>query len=213
MKIHDITLLMQEGMTTYNGEPGPKIERTAELEKDGYTLSFVSFGSHTGTHIDAPIHFIPGGVGVDALPLEAMIGPVIVRHLPDVDAITLEELAQIGLPEGTERVLFKTRNSQHWANPKGEFVKNFVYLAPDACHWLVERGVRLVGIDYLSVEQFEPANHDTHTILLAAGIVVIEGLNLREIVPGAYTLIALPLKLKDGDGGAARVVLVEGRIS
>lgn len=212
MKIHDITLLLQDGMTTYNGEPGVTVTPQADFAKgDNFRTSLLSFGSHLGTHMDAPRHFIEDGVGVDQVPLDVLIGPVLVVAISGA-AVNAEALAAANLPPGTERVLFKTRNSQQWANPTGDFIKDFVYIAPDAAHLLVERGVKLVGIDYLSVEQFGANQPQTHVTLLGAGVVILEGLNLRDVAPGSYTLVALPQKLKDGDGGSTRAVLLEGNL-
>jgi arylformamidase len=160
---------------------------------------------HTGTHVDAPRHFIPGGAGVESLPLAALIGPVRVVSIQHEGAVRVEELERAGL-EGVERVLFRTRNSDQWSDSL--FKEDFVYLDPDAAQWLVDRGVSLVGVDYLSVEAFAAPEPLTHRTLLGAGVVVVEGLDLSEISPGDYFLSCLPLKLAGADGAPARVVLM-----
>lgn len=212
MKIHDITLLLQDGMTTYNGEPGVTVTPQADFAKgDHFRTSLISFGSHLGTHVDAPRHFIEDGVGVDQLSLEVLIGPVVVLEMPGA-SVNADALADIGLPPGTERVLFKTRNSERWADPKGAFIEDFVYITPQAARDLVAAGVKLVGIDYLSVEKFAAEQPETHVTLLSAGVIILEGLNLRDVSPGNYTLVALPQKLQDGDGGSTRAVLIESQL-
>ncbi len=211
MKIYDLSLTLTPGMTTYNGEPGPTISPIADMSKgDAANVSLLSMGSHTGTHTDAPIHFIPGGTGVDSIALEVLIGPATVLDMSAVEgAITAAHLEAAELPPDAVRVLFKTSNSRYWNDLSGTFHRDFVYLAPDACRWLVDMGVRLVGIDYLSVEQFGSADHATHRTLLGAGVAIIEGLDLREPSAGHYLLVAMPLKLKDGDGAPSRVALLE----
>lgn len=211
MKIYDVSLTLQPTMTTYNGEPGPTVTPIAEIDKgDAANVSLYSFGSHTGTHIDAPVHFIAGAPGVDTIQPEVLIGPVTLLDLGNIsEAITAADLEGAELPPDAARVLFKTRNSRYWDDVSGEFHRDFVYLAPDACRWLVDRGVRLVGIDYLSIEQFGSTDHATHLTLLGAGVVIIEGLDLRAVHAGQYMLVALPLKMKDGDGSPSRVVLID----
>lgn len=212
MKITDVSLTLQVGMTTYNGtEPGLTVQPLSSISKgDAANVSLYSLGSHTGTHIDAPIHFIAGAPGVDQIHPEVLIGPVTLLDMSSVaEAITAADLEKAELPPDAVRVLFKTRNSQYWNDIAGEFHRDFVYVAPDACRWLVDRGVRLVGIDYLSIEQFGSADHATHLTLLGAGVAIIEGLDLRAVETGEYMLVALPLKVKDGDGGPARVMLIE----
>ncbi len=211
MKIYDVSLTLQPGMTTYNGEPGPTVTPISAIDNGAAAnVSLYSFGSHTGTHIDAPVHFIPGASGVDAIRPEVLVGPATLLDMSAIsEAITAADLEGAELPPDATRVLFKTRNSQYWNNVSGEFHRDFVYVAPDACRWLVDRGVRLVGIDYLSIEQFASPDHATHLTLLGAGVVIIEGLDLRAVHAGQYMLVALPLKIKDGDGSPSRVLLLD----
>jgi arylformamidase len=205
MKIYDVTVSISKDMVIYPGDPQVKIERKTTINKNEAksNLSRISFGSHTGTHIDAPFHFLEDGITVDRLPLELLIGRARVVEVtaPVIDETVLDEFDFTA----DARVLFKTRNSYLW-NQKG-FVKEFVYITHGAARALVNGGIKVVGIDYLSVEQFGVEDYKTHRTLLEAGTMIIEGLDLREIEPGDYELICLPLKIKDGDGAPARVVL------
>ena len=211
MPILDISVGISPTETpTYTGDPGIRIETWAALSKgDTANVSVLHFGAHTATHVDAPAHFIEGAPGVATLPLDALIGQARVIELPgDVREIKAEHVSP-GELEGATRVLFKTRNSSFWENPQGRFREDYTYLAPAAARALIEQGVRLVGIDYLSVESFQSSSYDTHTILLSRGVVIVEGLDLREIPAGLYELICLPLKITagSGDGAPARAVL------
>jgi arylformamidase len=210
MPIYDISVPISAATPTYPGDPGIEIRQWAALAGgDAANVSLLHFGAHTATHVDAPAHFIEGASRVDAMPLDALIGPAQVVLIPDdVDAITPSHLSGLD-PNGSTRVLFKTRNSAFWSNPDGGFRQDFTYIAPDAASALVEQGVRLVGIDYLSVEKFKSERHETHLMLLSNGVVIIEGLDLREVGAGSYELICLPLKIAGGagDGAPARAVL------
>ena len=194
-------------MPTYANRPGPTRE-VAHAIAQGHrsNSSYFRFGSHDGTHVDAPLHFIPDGTPVDQLPLDALVGPAQVIEMPGPGHVTAAALAAIAWPPGTERALFKTRNSARWDEPA--FYEDYAAVAPDAARWLVDRGVRLVGIDYLSIEAYDPAGAAaTHTTLLGAGVVIVEGLDLRAVAPGAYTVMCLPLKFLGADGAPARVLL------
>lgn len=206
MAIYDVTRTLSQGMPTWPGEPGPELSRIKEMASGHPAdVSYLALGVHTGTHVDAPCHFIPGGAGVESLPLTALIGPVRVVNIRHERAITVEELESAGV-EGTERVLFRTRNSDDWSD--STFREGFIYLEPEAAQWLVERGTLLIGVDYLSVESFAAPEPLTHRTLLNAGVVIVEGLDLREIEDGDYVLNCLPLKLAGSDGAPARVVLI-----
>jgi arylformamidase len=208
MKIHDITVAISADLPVYPGDPTIEINQVMSLAAgDICSVSHLSFGSHIGTHVDPPAHFIAGGATLDELPLDVLIGRARVVDVGDAPRIDAEILQQVNL-NGATRVLFKTRNSQLWHSTR-EFHQDFVYLETDAAQMLVARGVRLVGIDYLSVEKFNFTAPDTHYALLRNNVIILEGLNLSAIEPGDYELICLPLKLKDGDGGPARVVLRE----
>ena len=205
MKIYDVTLPISKDLPVYPGDPPIKIERRKTIGKNDSrcNLSRYSFGSHTGTHVDPPFHFIEGGITVDKLPLELLMGRARVVEI-SASVIDEETLDEIDLTEDM-RVLFKTRNSYLWSQKK--FVEEFVHITPGAARKLVNNGIKVVGIDYLSVEKFGAVEPETHLTLLGAGTVIIEGLDLREVEAGDYDMICLPLKIKDGDGAPARVVL------
>ncbi len=206
MKIYDITVPISADLPVYPGDPSIQMERIMSLENgDVANVTWLCCTTHIGTHIDPPSHFIAGAKPVDQLPLETLIGTVRVVDVGDVPAITAEVLSRSDL-DGATRVLFKSRNSDFWPQVK-TFREDFTYIAPDAARLLVERGVQLVGIDYLSVERFNFDEPTTHLVLLGANVVIVEGLALRDVPPGDYELFCLPLKIKDGDGSPARVVL------
>src|SRR5262245_16535688 len=203
MKIYDVTVPLSKDLVVYPGDPQVKISRRTRVNEDAkYNLSRYSFSSHAGTHVDPPFHLIEGGVTVDELPIELLVGRARVVEVtaPVINEIVLEEFDFTA----DARVLFKTRNSYLWSQKT--FVEDYVYISPGAARSLVNGGIKVVGIDYLSVDKFG-AEPETHRALLEAGAVVIEGLDLREVEPGDYEMICLPLKVKDGDGAPARVVL------
>jgi arylformamidase len=210
MRIIDVSVPISGNTPTYPGDPHIEIEQWAALERgDAANVSMLHFGAHTGTHVDAPAHFIEGAPKVESIPLDALIGEAkVVEIPPDVRAIRAVHLDSQSL-KGAKRVLFKTRNSAFWANGTEGFRTDFTYVAPDAARALVKMGVQLVGIDYLSVEQFKPERFETHTTLLKGGVVIVEGLDLRAVRPGTYELICLPLRITggSGDGAPARAVL------
>jgi arylformamidase len=189
----DISLPLRNRMQHWPGDISPE-----------FSLSEMRLHPHTGTHIDAPLHFIPGALTIDAMPPEATIGPARVLQMEAAD-ITAAVLAPLELQRG-ERVLFRTANSKrHWRGSC--FRKQFAAVTPDGARHLAERGVRTVGIDYLSIGPYGGEGCETHTILLGAGIWVIEGLNLQSVAPGEYELICLPLRIEGGDGAPARAFL------
>jgi arylformamidase len=155
--------------------------------------------------MDAPFHMIEGGKPLEDFPLETLIGRARVFEIPSVRALKRAEMEPLDW-NGVERVLFKTENSKHWQD--GKFYEEFVYLDPEGAEFLVERGIKLVGIDYLSIDKFKSESHPTHFVLLKRNIAIIEGLNLSAVAPGDYTLMALPLNLRDADGAPARVILM-----
>jgi arylformamidase len=208
MKIYDVTVAISNDLPVYPGDPPIQIERTQSLEKgDIARVSRLSISTHVGTHVDPPYHFMKDGVALDRAPLDVFIGPARVVDAGDAASIDAALLSTFDL-EGASRVLFKTRNSRFWGETK-EFQKDFVYLETDAAEALVARGVKLVGIDYLSIEKFGFDEPTTHWTLLGNDVYIVEGLDLSAIAPGDYELICLPMKIKDGDGGPARVVLRE----
>jgi arylformamidase len=206
MNIYDVTVAISNDLPVYPGDPAINIIRTKSLEKgDVARVSHLSFSTHIGTHIDPPSHFMMDGATLDRVPLEVLIGPARVIDAGDVSSIDAAALERADLA-GATRVLFKTRNSRFWRE-SDVFRKDYVYLETEAAELLVKRGVQLVGIDYLSIEKFNFDRPTTHWTLLANNVVIVEGLDLSEVPPGDYELICLPLKIKDGDGGPARVVL------
>jgi arylformamidase len=190
------------------GDPRIRIEQTSHLDRgDRYTVSRLDMGAHSGTHVDAPAHFIRGAPSVDDLDLNVLVGQALVVHTPEARALSADLLASMNIPAGTRRVLFRTANSDLWARGASAFHEGFVAITEDGARWLVERGVRLVGVDYLSVGPFaEPVA--THQVLLGAGVIAVEGLNLDGIEPGLYRLVCLPLKIAGGDGAPARAILI-----
>jgi arylformamidase len=210
MRVYDVSVPISAATPVYPGDPGVEIKQWAALAGgDAANVTLLNFGAHTATHVDAPAHFIEGAPKVDAMPLDMLLGPARVLVIPeDARAITAEHLLAQNL-DGATRVLFKTRNSIFWRDINEGFRRDFTYLAPDAARMLVSSGVRLVGIDYLSVEKFQSEKFETHEILLSQGVVILEGLDLREVEGGDYELICLPLKIAGGtgDGAPARAVL------
>ncbi len=208
MRVHDISVPLRPDMPTYAGEPGPELEFRSLLSKgEPYTVSTVSLGSHTGTHVDAPSHFLDGAPGVDALSLDALVGQAYVAEFGGDSHITVADLDSMDIPGDCRRVLFKTRNGRFWDD--SEFHTDFIALAPDAARALAERGMRLVGIDYLSIERFQPERYEVHETLLASGVVILEGLDLRRVSPGDYFLVCAPLNVVGAEGAPARAFLID----
>jgi len=190
-------------MVIYRNNPGIEVELASSIaEGAGANISRLTMGVHTGTHIDGPSHFYEGGAGADTLPLEAMIGPALVVELAEVGLgpIDADALAPLAIPVGTERVILKTPNSELWTQT--EFTHDFARLDGSGAEALLALGISLVGIDYLSI-----GDGDAHRALLGAGVVALEGLDLRGIEPGPYELLCLPVRLIDTDGAPARVLL------
>ena len=210
MPIYDVTVPVSNELPTWPGDPGVEITDWRTLSAgDGANVSMLNLGAHTGTHVDAPAHFIEGAAKVESLPLDALIGEATVIKVPADARVIDEEFVQKHYAPGTERVLFKTCNSAFWSETDPQFHTDFTYLDLPAARWLVEQGIKLVGIDYLSIEKYASEKHETHIALLSRGVVILEGLNLMDIAPGTYELICLPLRLRSnkGDGAPARVVL------
>jgi arylformamidase len=205
--IYDISVPILNGGLVYPGNPAIDISPQQQVSKGASAnVSLLSFGSHTGTHVDAPKHFFDDGIGVDALPLGVLMGPAVLIGMDDgVMAVGEKELRLHELKKHS-RILIKTRNSSFIRTPS--FVKDYTYLAPDGAAYLVSLGVKLVGVDYLSVEQFHSGHHRTHRTLLENGVIIVEGLDLSAPAMGPYDLRVLPLRLVGLDGAPARAVLV-----
>lgn len=210
MKIYDVTVPVSEVVPTFPGDPKVKVDVCAAIARgDAANVSQISMGVHTATHVDAPNHFIEGTRRVDELDLYKLVGDCQVVELDEsVLAIGAEHVENL---ENVERILFKTRNSHFWSEPEKGFRQDFTYIEPEAARILVEKGAKLVGIDYLSVEKFGANSFDTHITLLKNEVVIIEGLDLREVSAGEYELFCLPLKFQGGtgDGSPARTILRE----
>jgi len=209
MKTYDISLTIFPGMTVWPDDPAVELERMSKLE-DGRNSngSRMAMSVHTGTHVDAPYHFLIDGSTVEKMSLKTLIGRAYVIHLSDdVELITPKELEEAEIPPRTRRVLIRTRNSRIWQKDLRTFHKDYVGISGEAAEYLVTRGVKLVGVDYLSVAPYKNTK-PTHLALLKAGVVIIEGLNLSQVSHGRYNLICLPLKLEGRDGAPARAVLI-----
>jgi arylformamidase len=202
----DVSLPLRNGMVHWPGDPAPRFERVMTIARgDPADVSVLAMSAHTGTHIDAPRHFLRGQAGVDEVPLQAMIGAARVIAIRDPEAITAAELRRHRIRRG-ERVLFRTRNSDRsW--DRRRFTKNFVAVSRDAADLLAARRVLAVGVDYLGVGVPGPEGHEVHRILGRAGVYIIEGLLLAQVRPGRYDLCCLPLRIADGDGAPARAAL------
>jgi arylformamidase len=210
MPIYDVTVPLTNEMPTYPGDPGIQIRAWYSLQNgDPANVTHLNFGAHTGTHVDAPAHFIDGAAKVETIPLEVLMGPAQVVEVPDNCMSIDEQFVQSNCERGQTRILFKTRNSSFWHQENGKFREDFTYLDLQAAERVAKLGVKLVGIDYLSIEKFGQKDHPTHIALLSKGIVIVEGLNLSAVSPGFYELICLPLRIRSGsgDGSPARVVL------
>lgn len=208
-RIYDISVPIRTGGLIYPGNPAISITAQQAISQGaGANVSRLDFGSHTGTHVDAPKHFFDDGAGVDALSLDVLMGPArVLTFSDDVLSIGEAELRPHDL-SGETRVLLKTRNSAWLASGSTEFHPDYTYVAPDGAEYLASLGVQLVGVDYLSVEQFHSGHHKTHRTLLERGIVIIEGLVLSDVPAGTYELRCLPILLAGLDGAPARAVLV-----
>lgn len=204
-KFLDVTVPLARGIPTYPGNPAFELQPIKRIAEGGSSnVSQFVIGAHTGTHVDAPRHFFDDGPGTDQLPLDLLIGRAHVVDMPKRGGITAEDFADTPLREDL-RVLLKTPNSALWNG--AEFRPDYTHLTESGARYLVEQGVKLVGIDYLSVEEFKKPGAPAHRALLSQGVVIIEGLNLSDVEPGMYELYCLPLRVTGSDGAPARVVL------
>lgn len=202
----DISVRLRSGMVHWPDNPPVRIERMLDMEQgDVANVSKISIGSHTGTHMDAPLHFVLEGEGLDEMPLTAAMGRARVIEIHDPESIKPYDLNPHKIRHG-ERILFKTQNSARgW--PSAAFIEDFVYISQEAARYLAAREIQTVGIDYLSVGGFQRDGVETHQALLEAGIWVIEGVDLSQVEPGEYELICLPIKVERSDGAPARAIL------
>lgn len=210
MRFIDISLNISENMAVWSGQIQPRMVRESRIEEGASSnVSNLTMSVHTGTHVDAPVHFLPGEHGVEKLSLESLIGPVFVAIADDeVDEITPDVLKKMQIPPYCERLLIRTRNSRYWEKGSQEFQTDFVGITAEAAEKLVESKIKLIGVDYLSVAPYHNGR-PTHEVLLKNGITILEGLDLSKVNEGYYSLICLPLKLEGCDGAPARAVLID----
>ena len=207
MRLYDVSLTITEDLPTWPGDPGVKLEKINQIQKgDMVNLTHISSSVHIGTHVDVPNHFLDKGGTVETIPLDLMVGPARVIELSTHKAISADDLRSVGISAKDQRLLIKTVNSKIWESGVQEFQEDFVALDGDAAAYLVECGLEVIGVDYLSVAPYQDLE-TTHKILLEAGILIIEGLDLSGIEPGPYRLLCLPLKIGGSDGAPARVLL------
>ncbi len=205
MKLIDVTVPIDPNLATYPGNTPFSLEAIKRLARgDSSNVSTLHLSAHAGTHVDAPRHFFDDGGGVESLALEMLCGRTRVVELTTRKAVTAEDLTGFDLREDV-RLLLKTANSRLWGTP--EFHEDFIGVTEGAARFLVDRGVKVVGVDYLSVEPYKTPGAPAHHVLLGAGTIVIEGLNLRDVEPGSYEMFCLPLAVVGADGAPARVIL------
>ena len=209
MQIYDISLALTPRLARWPGDPDIAVTQYQSLTAgDNSNNTHLACSVHSGTHIDAPVHFLENGTGADQISLGVLVGQAMVVEIPNVDRITPKHLKALDLPPETKRLLLKTDNSAYWSHPEHAFRKDFTALTAEAANWVVARGIQLIGIDYLSIQLFDDPTPLTHRVLLEAGVVILEGLDLRQISNGSYKLVCLPLKIKGSDGAPARAVLI-----
>jgi arylformamidase len=210
-RIIDISVGISPGLLTWPGDPPLEVRRTSSLEAgDAANVSEIRLGTHAGTHVDPPLHFLEGGPGADEIPLDVLVGDALVADLTGARAqIGPDELEALSLPEHVTRLLLRTSNTARWGGLPREFPEEYAALSPEGAEWMVSRGIRLVGTDFLSIEKRGTPGHPTHVTLLRSGVVIVEGLDLSGVEPGPYTLVCLPLKVVGGDGAPARAILIE----
>lgn len=211
MRIYDVTVPISETTPVKPGEARIQVEPVSRIAKgDPANSSRLHLDTQSGTHVDAPFRTMQHGLTVDRLPLDLLLGPAFVAEVHQLqgNAVDVFDLARLHFPKDTIRLLIKTRNSRLWENGYTEYERDHVYLAPQTAQWLVRRGIQLLGWDYLSVDAYGDKDERAHRTLLEAGVVVVEGLDLSRVPPGSCQLVCLPLKLKDGDGAPARVLII-----
>ena len=209
MKLYDISLPVSDDLPVWPGDPHVRLQYINTITAgDPYTLSSIMMGAHSGTHVDAPSHFLAHGKTVDALSLEDCNGPCLVIESHADRLIERQELQEYDL-DGCARILFKTRNSRIWTEATAGFREDYVALSAGAAAYLAEKKILLVGIDYLTIEEFHAEGNSVHKILLENNIIILEGLNLSSVKAGTYELMCLPLKLVGAEGAPARAVLRE----
>jgi arylformamidase len=207
----DVSLPISPGLLTWPGNPPVEVLANQRIASgDGANVSELRLGTHSGTHVDPPVHFLDGTSGIDRVPLDVLIGPCWVADATGRGgAVGADDLETLAVPPGTDRLLLRTDNSELWRQPSGAFPESYVSIAADGARWLIDHGVQLVGIDFLGIEARGSETHPTHVTLLSNDVVIVEGLDLGHLREGAYDLIVMPLRIVDGDGGPARAALRE----
>jgi arylformamidase len=204
-KFIDVTVPLSPDLPTYPGDTPVQTEPTHRIADGGpYNVTRLTMGTHAGTHVDAPRHFLTEGGAVDELSLDILIGKALLAAFPGRDAVTRADLQQLDLTS-VLRLLIRTRNSGSLR--QGRLEEDAVYLDPEAARYLVQQGIKLVGWDSLSVDKWGSTDYASHHALLSGGVVVVEGLDLSQAEPGYYDLVCLPLRVAGGDGSPARVIL------
>ena len=212
-RVIDVSLTIGPDLLVWPGNPGVAITPSSRISRgDSSNVSEIRLGSHTGTHIDPPFHFLDDGTSADDLPLDVMLGEATVADLRGTAGpIGVDELDGLSLTGDVTRLLLRTDNSDLWRTDPRVFPDGYVCLSPEGARWVVDHGIELIGIDFLSIEARGAPGHPTHRTLLEAGVVILEGLDLSRVEPGAYTLVCFPLKIADGDGAPTRAVLLQDR--
>lgn len=208
-RLIDISVRLRPGMTIWPDSTGVRLERTRTFDRgDEVTVSRLDMDVHCGTHVEAPLHFLPDGTDVDSYVLDTFFGPAHVVAFDAAATIGPAELDAAGIPCDASRILLQTRNSNFWQDGVAPFRTDFVGLSPDGAAWVVDRGIRLIGADYLSVAPYD-LGPETHRILMQGGVAILEGLNLRGVRPGSYRLWCGPLRLANAEAAPARAILEE----
>lgn len=210
-RVIDVSLPIGPDLLVWPGDPPIELTPRLQLSKgDSANVSELRLGTHTGTHVDPPVHFIDGATGIDAVPLDTLYGEAVVADARGMRGqLGPAELEALAIPDEVTRLLLKSNNSEIWRSLPAPFPDEYVCLSQDGARWVVERGIRLIGVDFLSVEMKGSPGHPTHMELLKNGVVIVEGLNLGDVEPGKYTFGAFPLRIAGGDGGPARAVLLQ----
>lgn len=208
----DVSVPVAAGMLIYPDDPRPTVDRVSDMERGASSnLSIITMSTHTGTHVDPPLHFVREGAAIDRLPLDVFVGPAHVADLRGASVIDGSALDAAAIPTGIERLLFLTDHSARWGDvPAPSFPEAYAAVTHGGAAWLIERGVRLVGTDFISIEAADDDTFPVHSALLGSGMVIVEGLDLREVPPGPCRFTCLPLKIRDGDGGPARAFVELG---
>lgn len=207
--VYDVSMEIRWPMPTWPGDPRPRVRAVCRMARGAASdVSAISLCAHTGTHVDAPAHFVPGGATIADVPSDLLVGPAFVCEVDGDGHIAAERLERAGVPPGAERVLLRTANSRAGLLSRLAFEPGFAALEPDGAAWLVARGVRLLGVDYLSVDPAASDGFPAHRRLLGAGMVVVEGCDLSRVTAGEYLLVCAPLRLTGCEAAPARVLLL-----